>query len=73
MRSFSDYKGLILCSKNQNGFWSRLAKMHHTTKEKIVANRAANAQLFNELMRLESMLESIENLIQAGKLYFIRH
>ena len=73
MHSFSDYKGLILCSKSQNDFGSRLAKMHHSTKEDISANRAANVQLFTELMRLGSMLESVQNLIQAGKLYIFRH
>ena len=69
MHSLSDYKGLILCSKSYNGVGSRLAKMHHTTIQETVANRAGNAQLFNYFMPLESMLESTQNLIQAGKWY----
>ena len=31
--------------------------MHHTTLDEAAANRAANEELFNDLMRLEEMLE----------------
>ena len=33
------------------------ANMHDTTIEETVSNRAANEELFNDLMRLKAMLE----------------
>ena len=71
--SFRAYKGLILFSKTQNVSGSRLSNMHHTTIEETVANRAANEELFNDLMRLEAMLENIQNLNLPGKMNTLSH
>ena len=36
--------------------------MHYTTLDEAAANLAANEELFNDLMRVEEMLEDIQNL-----------
>ena len=45
--------------------------MDHTTRQQAAANRAENEELFSDLMRLEAMLESIENLNSAGKMHLL--
>ena len=70
---FSHYKGPNLISKRQNVSGSRLAKMHHTTKEEVLQNRAANDEIFNELMRQEAMLESMQNLNPPGRMNTFSH
>ena len=52
---------------------SHLANWHHTTIEETVVNRAANEELFNELMRLEAMLEDIQNINPSGKMNTFSH
>ena len=71
MYSFSVYKGPILDNKSQNDFGTRLANTHHTSKAEIFANRAANEELFNDLMRLEEMLENIQNINPPGKIHLV--
>ena len=69
--SFSVYKGPILDSKSQNDFGTRLVNMHHTSLDETLANRAANEELFNDLMRLEERLENIQNLHPSGKVHLV--
>ena len=64
---------MILCSKTQNVSGSRIANMHHTAIEETVANRAANEELFHDLMLLEAMLENIQNLNPPGKMNTFSH
>ena len=45
--------------------------MHHTSKTEAHANRAANEELFNDLMRVEEMLENIQNLNPPGKIHLV--
>ena len=45
--------------------------MHHTSKAETLANREANDELFNDLMRLEEMLENILNLNPPGKMHLV--
>ena len=52
---------------------SRLANIHHTSKQESVANRAANEELFSDLMRVEAMLENIQNLNPPGKMNTLIH
>ena len=47
--------------------------MHHTTREEVLQNRATNDELFNEVMRLEAMLESIQNINPPGKMNTFSH
>ena len=47
--------------------------MHHTTIGETVANHAANEELFNDLMRLEAMLEFVQNLNPPGKINTYSH
>ena len=47
--------------------------MHHTTIEETVASDAANEELFNDLMRLEAMLENIQNLNPPSKMNTFSH
>ena len=45
--------------------------MHHTSKAEALANRAANEELFNDLMRLKEMLENIQNLNPPDKIHLV--
>ena len=45
--------------------------LHHTSKAEALVNRAAIEVLFNDLMRLEEMLENIQNLNQPGKIHLV--
>ena len=47
--------------------------MHHTTTEETVVNRAANEELFNDLMHLGATLENIQNLNPPGKINAFSH
>ena len=47
--------------------------MHHTSKAEVLANRAANEELFNDLMRLKEMLENRQNLNPPGKINTFSH
>ena len=64
---------MILASKTQNVSGIRLANMHHTTIDEALANHGANEELFNDLMRLEHMMKSIQNINQSGKMDTITH
>ena len=44
---------------------------NHTSKAEALANRAANEELFYDLMRLEEMLENIHNLHPSGKIHLV--
>ena len=45
--------------------------MHHTSKAESLANREANEELFNDLIRLKEMQEHIQNLNPPGKIHLV--
>ena len=45
--------------------------MNQLTSEQAAASRAENEELFNDLLRLEEMLESIQKLNSAGKMHLL--
>ena len=78
MHSLSDYKGLILCSKSQNGFGSRLTMMHHTSIEETVASRAANVCLkivTSRFLKLYWILNTVWTIyfISSSRIFTVWH
>ena len=45
--------------------------MHHTTSEQAAASSAANLELFNDLLRLETMLGTLQNHNSAGNIHLL--
>ena len=45
--------------------------MHHKTLDEAAANRAANEELFKDLIHLEEMLDDIQNLNSPGKMHLL--
>ena len=45
--------------------------MDHTTSEQSAASRLVNEELFNDLLRLEDMLKTIQKLNSPGKMHLL--
>ena len=45
--------------------------MDHLTSEQAAVSRVENEELFNDLLRLEEMLETIQKLNSAGKMHLL--
>ena len=45
--------------------------MDHLTSEQSAVSRVENEELFNDLLRLEVMLEAIQKLNSAGKIHLL--